>query len=238
MSFWYNKKDDAKIATLACNDWLESNSKVEFNELGFTSDDTFYLIVADATKFTDVLKMGDKDFKISNEIVQFKVARKNYVKKDWKTKADVSITQSRVEEFVCSIFDNLNSELRYKGFINLQDGNYLNNLLTGKAVDGQIIPENMLEMMKSTYLLFEEIEESKITNDLLSMPASKGFSSYSKGQTEAEKIKDRVAFVDSQIKEVWEAENIESGFLFLVNSLMKGDDKAVYFMQVLEKLLP
>lgn len=235
MSFWYNKKDDEKVANLSCTDWSEVNSKFEFDELGFTSDDTFYLIVANATKFSDCLKMGEKDFSLTEQLIKFKIARKDYTKKDWKTKQDVNITQSRTEKWLCQTLDALDGTKRYKGFLHLQDGNFIDNFLTGKDSDGKEIPSDTLQWMATSYKSLEEIEEEKITSDLLSMPVTKSYGGYSKGQTEKERLTDKVSFAKEMMKDIWDINDSQSVFKVLVDALQEGDDKAVYFLQVLEK---
>lgn len=237
MGFWYNKKDDEKAANLSCTNWEEVNSKIEFTELGFTSDDTFYLIVANATKFSDCIKMGEKDFTLTEQLVKFKVAKKDYVKKDWKTKADTNIVQSRVEKWICKIFDNLNAELRYQGFLHLQDGNFIENFLTGKDQDGKEIPAETLKWMATSYEKLEEVEEKLITSDLLNMPTYKSSGGFSRGQSEKEKIEDRLKILETLVKDTWGINEEDAKFTYLVKSLLEGDDKAIYFLQVFEKLV-
>lgn len=237
MSFWYNKKDDAKLANLACSEWKEVNSKIEFDELGFARDESFYYIYSKVNRFTDVMKMGDKDFKIGKELVTFKIARKDYTKKDWKTKVDVQVPQSRVEKWVCSVFDVLDATKRYKGFLDLQDGNYLDTLLSGRSPEGKELQPEFLEMMQSTYRDFKETESKEIGDDLIVVPAGYSGSSYSKGQTEIEKIKDRIAILETHAKKIFEIEDNKDAISFLAEQLQSGNDKASYFLQVITLVL-
>ncbi|NJN09247.1 MAG: hypothetical protein HC836_40305 [Richelia sp. RM2_1_2] len=237
MGFWYNKKDDAKIASLSSTDWSEINSKIEFSELGFTSDDGFYLLVANAIRFTDVQKMGEKDFKIDNEIIQFKIARKDYDKKDFKTKQTVNIKQSRIEKWLCYELEKLDATKRYCGFIHLQDGNWADNVTTGKDSEGKELSEDIRDMFAKEYRKFEVVETAKIEDSLLTMPAGYSSGGYSKAETQAEKIKANYAFIEQEARKMWKFPEDASCISHLVSLLEKADDEAAYFLQVIEKIL-
>lgn len=237
MGFWYNKKDDEKIANLSSTNWHECNSKFEFNELGFTSDDGFYLVVANAIKFSDVNKMGEKDFTLDEQLIKFKVARKDYTKRDFKTKQDIQVVQSRTEKWLCQVLEELDATKRYKGFLHMQDGNFLDNFLTGKDMDGKDILPETLSWMKSSYQLLEEVEVDKVVNELLTMPAAKSYGGFSKGQSEKEKLNDRLSIFESLATAVWVEKGEAVTFKFVVDQLALGSEKAVYFLQCFEKLV-
>lgn len=235
MPFWYNKKDEEKVATLSCTNWEEVNSKVTYEELGYMSDDDFYYLIGLTSKFTDCKKRGENDFSLTDEITRVKVARRNYTKKDWNTKKDVQVKQSRVEKWVCKILDSLDADKRYKGFIDLQDGNYLDNLLSEKDSDGKELPSGFLETMSSSYRQLNETPESKITSDLLEVPKYKSFGGYSKGQSEKEKLEDRQAYMLEACKDIKGDDKVPTIAEFF-NLIQNMDSAALFALDLADKI--
>lgn len=205
--FWYNApKDGSKYASLGCNSWAEVNSKVEFKELGFCSDDDFYYVFTYATKFTDVGKIGDKDFKLEPQLLTFKVARKDYQKWDSKEKKQVPAQQSRVEKWVCKIFSSLEQGSIYKGEIHLQDCGLIDAFITGIDSSGKPVDPLSLEFMQSNMKRFELVDASEhvLADDIKTPEGKSGWSGKggAKAQSELEKLNDRTAFLLSQVNQI------------------------------------
>lgn len=205
--FWYiDPKKDDKYALVGCSDWTEAYSKFEFDELGFTSDDGFYHLFAYATKFTEINKYGERNWKFEPQLIKLKVARKDYQKED-RDKNKVDVKQSRLEKWVCSLFDSLSNGIVYSGFINLQDDSMCDIFVSGTGLKGEkldpAVLAQMMSMSASVTPLFEPPQHLDIAD--IKTPSSNGY--YNKGgygggkpvQTELERLADKLAFVCEQI---------------------------------------
>jgi hypothetical protein len=202
MAAFYNEgKDGSKFATIAITDWSTVNSSVEFDELRFASDDDFYYLFAQATKFTDVLKVGDKDWKFSPQLVTFSAARKTVQKWNKAEGKKVDTPQSDVERLVCFLLDKLDAEKAYGGFISLQNTNFIKTAIEGKDAQGKDVPEVVREQILGTLGSLYEVETELIPKDDIKVPAKKAWGNGgSKGQTELEKLGDRLTFIAGQLK--------------------------------------
>ena len=219
MVFWYNPPKDSKFASLNCSDWKQVNSKIEFDELRFCSSDEFYYIYARCSKFSGVQKMGEKDFTIDSKtepvFLTFKVARKDYDKWDYKEKKQVPTEQSRLEKWICKIVDGLDPTKAYTGKLDLQDSNILDIYLSGLDTGGNPIDENLLKTMQATSVSLEPIEPTHISDDEVKLPVdnkTKGSFGGSKGQTELERLNDRLAFMCQQVCKIDESITVSNLF--------------------------
>jgi hypothetical protein len=202
--FWYiAPKEGQKYAMIGSSNWSDTASKVEFDELGFISEDDFYHVYAYATKFKGIASFGDKSWEFKPQLVKFRVARKDHEKED-KEKKKVVVTQSRLEKWICSLFGRLEEGKIYSGFINLQDDEFCLTLATGIDHNtGNQIPEEVLRQMEKMQAYVVEVTEPKhvLAEDIEIPKGKKGGFGYggSKGQTELEKLNDRVAFICQQL---------------------------------------
>jgi len=202
MSGWYNApKDGAKFSSVAFTDMNSVNSEIQFDELRFTSDDEFYHLYFNATKFGDIVKVGDKDWKFTEQLTSIKIARKNYEKWSSKEGKKVPTEQSRVEKLVCKIFDDLDSTVSYQGFLQLQDGNGIDAILTG-TMNGKDVSA-MVPTLLETYASFTPTDANKITDADVVAPKKSGGSYGAKAQTELEKLNDRLSFIRTQLTVVY-----------------------------------
>ena len=207
MPGWYNApKDGAKFASIAFSDFASVNTQIEFDELRFTRDDDFYYLFFHATKVTDIVKMGDKDWKWKEELGTLKIARKDYEKWNSKEQKKIPTAQSRVEKLVCKLLEDKEPAETYKGFLQLQDGNGIDAILTGTQ-NGKDITA-MVPMLMETYASFEVCDPDKIADSDVGVPAKKsGGGGYgAKSQTELEKLNDRFSFIKAQLKIVTDTE--------------------------------
>lgn len=201
MTLFYNEPKDSKFATVAITDWTAVNSNVDFDELRFASNDEFYFVYMHATKFTDVIKIGDKDWKWTPQLVMIEVARKDVEKWNPKEKKKILTAQSSTEKLVCKMLDDLDSTLCYKGTMVLQESNFNLAILTGKDAQGKDIPEAMIEMLLAPLFNFDLVEESSlIPVDDVKVKERKAWSGGKAGQTELEKLNDRFTFIKEQLK--------------------------------------
>lgn len=216
MGFWYNApKEGQKFANLSCKDWFEVNTQFEFEELAWKQDDGFYHLFAYATKFTDCDQMGlgaGIKFKFEPQLVQFKVAKKNYIKKGFQGKPDKSIEQSRVEKWLCKVLSQYDEGVIYHGKFSFTDTAQIDTFLTGIDPNGQKVEPLLLQSMESYYYSLSVVGESKYLKpeDIQIKSNWKGGGSSAPSQTELEVLNDRLAFVlqevdkDEQLKGRWD----------------------------------
>jgi len=198
MAGFYNApKDGAKFSSVAFTDMTSVNSEIKFDELRFIADDDFYHLYLNAHKFTDLVKVGDKDWKFTEQLTSFKIARKNYEKWSQKEQKKLATEQSRVEKLVCKILDDLDGNQTYSGFLQLQDGNGIDAILTGTQ-NGKDVSA-MVPMLLETYGSFEVTEASKISDADVVAPKKSSGSYGAKAQTELEKLNDRLNFIRTQL---------------------------------------
>ncbi|WP_201800715.1 hypothetical protein, partial [Dulcicalothrix desertica] len=83
MPFWYNTPSEgSEYSNLACTDFAGLNSLIKFDEVAFKSDDDFNYVFGYASDASDLIKVGDRDFKFTPQLITFKLAKKNYQKYD------------------------------------------------------------------------------------------------------------------------------------------------------------
>lgn len=211
MSFIFNAPENgAKFATLNPNyaksdwSWLTLAATLEFSEFRFTSNDDFYFIFANATKLTDFKNFADLKAPWSECLVTFQVARKDYEQYQKAAGGKVTVKQSRLEKVVCMLLAGLDPAVCYSGELCLMDTSTLDNIVSGLDKKGVQMSEEKIAGLLETIGTFEIVEApEKITDADVGVPAQKnGSGSYSKGQTELEKLNDRLKFLSIHIKVV------------------------------------
>ena len=195
MPFWYSvPSEGSEYSNLACTDFAGLNSSIKFEEVAFKSDDDFNYVFGYASDASDLIKVGDRDFKFTPQLITFKLAKKNYQKYDVKTKSKVDVEQSMIEKLMCQLLDELDFGNVYTGSMLIQTSNIITMLVTGKQLDGSPLPDGVKESMVNTYLSLKEIDEPKhIKVDALKLPEKKLWGSGgAKAQSELEKLTDRL----------------------------------------------
>jgi len=202
--FWYiEKKENQKFAMVGCSNWAEANSRIEFEELAFYKNDDFYHVFAYATAFTEIAVFGDKNWTFQPQFIKFKFATKDYQKED-KDKNKVDVKQSRLEKWLCSLFDELEEGKFFKGWLNLKDDPYC-DIFVSKELKGIPIDQSVLSQMMMMSVEMEEITPSKLTaEDITVTSSSGGFGGkgFARGQSELEKIEDRLKFLLKQVEPI------------------------------------
>nr|MBD2342525.1 hypothetical protein [Calothrix sp. FACHB-156] len=196
-------KENQKYASIGCSDWSQLHTKFVFDELAFISDDNFYHVFAHATEISNIEDFNNRSWKFDKGLVKFRVAKKDYEKED-KEKKKVAVAQSRLEKWVCKLFAEREEGVTYHGFINLQDDKYCELFVSGKDDDGSQIEPTMLARMEKMSATLEPVEtvEHLSPEDFVLPTGKGGFSKGGfggKGQTELEKLNDRVAFICTQV---------------------------------------
>jgi hypothetical protein len=215
MPFWYNEKaEGSKFNSVACTDWATLNSNLNFDELAVKSDDEFHHLFGWCVSATDIIKMGEKNFKWEPQLLTFKIARKNYEKYDRTLKKRVPAEQSSTEKMFCKLLESLNLEKVYKAKLSLQYNNIVEMVLTEKDGSGQVLPESMVSVLAANFLVVSEVSEPEhIKLDELTLPAKGNWSGGgSKGQTEYEKLNDRFKFISEQITLAYPTAEIKSAW--------------------------
>ena len=113
----------------------------------------------------------------------------------------------------------------------------MTHFLTGKDVTGQEIPAETLAWMATNYFQLEEVEASLVTSDALTIPVSRSSGGYSKGQTEKERLNERLNFVNELIQSTFGLEKEEGNIRYLLSGLSEEEETVLQFMKVLETIL-
>jgi len=199
MTVWFNEaKDGAKFASVGISDYSQCSSKIAFDELGIAENDECFQLFMLATKFTDLAKNGDKDFKISADkpqLITFKVKKKDCEVWSSKEGKKVPSTQTRFEKWLCSKLSSLDASKIYCGNFEVEH-TMCSLLLEGKLEDAAA------EVVESELLKFESVDEPKfIKPEDLSIAAKKEWKSGGSSQKESERIQDRLNFLVQNMKE-------------------------------------
>ena len=196
MSLWYNlPTKDSKFANLACSDWSSINSKFDIAELAIKQDDSFYYLFAQATELTDVkFVKGERNWEFLPQLVQFKVARKDYEKYSMDEKKQIPVKQSMPEKFYCKCFETLDLEKIYAGKIYFQNIPQIEMAMNGELTE-DMVTVTIQSMCK---LSIVELPQFLKLNEL-EIPTS-GFKSYSKTETEEERLNAREAKLLKSLK--------------------------------------
>ncbi|HEY9664684.1 MAG TPA: hypothetical protein V6C65_40105, partial [Allocoleopsis sp.] len=194
MSQLYNEpKPPSKYASIFVMNWAEINMMVEVSELRYCKDDDNYYIYAFVETITNVIKAKDKDWKFEPQLMSFTIPRKPTIHKQGE-----EATHYLAERLVCYALDQLDESKCYKGFFNLSNAGFVNSIVSGVDMQGKPCPEVIRKELAASMFHFEETEGDKITaEDVKAIVKSKSWGS--KGQTEAERLNDRVAFLVSQL---------------------------------------
>ncbi|MBW4689608.1 MAG: hypothetical protein KME40_32080 [Komarekiella atlantica HA4396-MV6] len=193
-------KEGNKYAYVGTSNWAEANSQIDFSELGFCDDDSFYYVFAYVTKFNGIAKLRDDSWSFEPQLIQFKVAKKDYEKTDKEGKQQ-KVVQSRLEKWLCKLFDELDEGI-YSGSLSLQDCSMVESFVTGLDNSGKPVDPTTLKIMQGTYASLELVEKpEKVLPEDIKTPSGKSYSKggYAKGQTELEKLNDRVSFICQQV---------------------------------------
>lgn len=186
-------KEGSKFSSFYVMNWEEINSPIEFSELRFCKDDDYYYIYAFVTKFQDIIKAKEKEWKFSPQLMSFEVARKP-VSRNGK-----EASQFAVEKLVCYALDRLDEAKSYKGNLCLQQAGFIATVVDGVDMQGKSVPDAVREQIAATVYSFEETEAKEISAE--DVKAKKAwFKSAGKVQTEYEKLGDRLKFVADQLK--------------------------------------
>jgi len=199
MTVWYNEpKEGAKFGSVGISDFTQCSSKIAFDELGIAENDECFQLFLYATKFTDLAKIGDKDFKVTAEkpqLVTFKVKKKDCEVWSSKESKKVPSTQSKYEKWLCAKLAALDKSKIFKGHIEVEH-TMCSLLLEGK-LEGAAA-----EVVESELLKFESVDEPKfIKPEDLSIAAKKEWKSGGSSQKESERIQDRLNFLVQNMKE-------------------------------------
>lgn len=204
MTLYFNPpKDGDKFATIGGS--LENvNTQLVFTEARIQkSDDGAYKLFMMLHEASDLAAVGDKNWKFSPCLTSIILRSEEYErnKKDndgnW-TKVKTQPTE--VEKFFAELFEAdaelfLNEEKAFKGSINLWDNaQTFAAIRTGKQPNGTDIPQSGLDFIKLGMINCESCDID-LLKDLPSPSNGKKGWSGSKGQTEAEKLKERRAAV-------------------------------------------
>jgi hypothetical protein len=194
MAVLYNvPKDGAKFGGIFVFGWDEIKTTVKFSELKFIQSEDYYHIFCFADTVTDIIKSKEKDWKFEPQLMQFAIARKTV------TENKKEREQHRSEKLICYALDKLDASKCYSGFFKFEDSGIVDRVVEGVDGSGKPIPEEVRSLLSQDLFGFDEAELTKFTE--ADMSVKKQWSpSGSRVQSEAERLKDRIAFVSEQLK--------------------------------------
>jgi hypothetical protein len=202
MPFWYNvASEGSKFNSVACTDWNQINSMVTFDEVAVKSDDEFYYFFGWASNVTDVIKVGEKNFNWEPQLLTLKIARKNYQKYDRNLKKKVDAEQSTVEKLICKLVETYDLSKVYKTAIQVQNSNLVKMLADGVDTVGNPMSKELYDQMSGSYLTMTEVlQPIHIKPDELQLPSKGNWGGSKGGQSESERLADRMLFINQQVK--------------------------------------
>ncbi|TWH55511.1 hypothetical protein CAL7102_03655 [Dulcicalothrix desertica PCC 7102] len=135
---------------------------------------------------------------------------------------------------MCQLLDELDFGNVYTGTMQLQTSNIINMLVTGKQLNGEPLPDVVKESMVNSYLSLKEIDEPKhIKVDALKLPEKKSWGGGgAKGQTELEKLNDRLFFICTQLSVDYPSRQFKSLSDVLVTVGLEPDAKKMFDLAI------
>jgi hypothetical protein len=204
MPAWYNPPTkDSKFATLAVTDWSNMHVRLDFEEFCIKEDDTFYYLFGFANEASDlVFVKAGRDWKFEPQMVTLKIAKKDYERWDMTEKKSVPASQSKTERFFAKIFSNLDLSKVYTGKFGFSHMPLMDAYVLEEN-DGQPMAENVKEItVKTSFPVTVVDEPQKIKINDITIP-TKSKAEYAKGQTEYERLNDRLKFLETQLRLVY-----------------------------------
>jgi hypothetical protein len=245
--FLNDPKGDNPFATIGCKDWNTIASKVEFSEAVFRKEENGYTVFCWASNLTDVQKFGEPKFVFQPCLLTFTLHASDYeknVKKDDGSYTKVATKASPVEIFFCNQLDQTEQGKFYRGMFDLRNHQETFDVVTtGKAANGDELPESAIAFVKSCVIKLEPTEPEKLKD--LVLPAASGGgkkgwgSGGGKSQLESERLKDRFEFVKLHLGSYGEGANnlveLSLGLSQMKNDL--GDETLEAFGVLINVLL-
>lgn len=197
--FYFNSASDKqKYPSISPKKWEELSTALEFSELAVVSSEASYRLYLVLTKDVKAMERGAddkwKDASTTDILLYMDFKR---VPKTYKGK---TTDPSRLEKFVCSQLENIDTTKVYKGVISLQDSPMLQMVVDGITATGQPVDAVTKTMLLGSLWSLTETEPSKIVlTDLEAPTTGKSGGGYSNSQTEVEKLNDRMAFIKAQL---------------------------------------
>lgn len=224
------------IETAFLWDFPNMNMKLTIVDGCFASTDDYVILFATCNrgfgfKQKDNYKWEWKEGETHNLVLQF--WQKSREETDYKTKEKKTIEPSDIELYMGWIAQQFEDN-HFTGKLSLSNTSALKMCYTGLNEDGLPLDEKFRDMMSSTMAGFTFIEtpsDTVWTDDIKKavMPKSytKKAGSYggSKGQTEAERINDRVEWLKKAVAEVTGVDVTSVTFDLLCSSAQAKDDK-------------
>ncbi len=221
--FYYSKKEGSAIADMNCYDYSTVSANVLFDEMVVTEVEDAYYLCIHAQQFTGCKKSKDDTWKFEpNQKVRIKINRKEYKKRDFRTKVEETRQPSQFERVVCKLIEtgiwNIKDHCFY-GDMQIGENSATASILTGQDVFGNNLPPEQVKRnidrvfgiqakpkSEKKHFTDEELESAAAAGGFV----SKGFSGGVKSQTEFEKLSDRFRFLQEHLKAKYPALNVET----------------------------
>ena len=213
MAFFLDEpKDGEKFSSIRPIKWTEVSTVLSFDELRVASSDgkhrLFMVLNKDIKALAkDASGKSSPVEKTTGVLLQLDSKRKPTT---WQGK---TTEVSRMEAFLNSQIDKLDNSKSYKGSIALQDSPMLEMLISGTDATGQPIEPGFAATAWAMIWNLQETEPNLIKPEDCTAPkGGSGSWGGSKGQTELEKLNDRLEFFRIQVAKVDPDYKVDSPF--------------------------
>lgn len=195
MAFWHKLGKDGAIGELKQLDWTTANSTVQFLEATVRSNDEFHYIFCVLHHVSE--KILNDPCELGKTVVMLPISRKDYSQRkkegdDWKT---VTVAQTPVEKWFCDYVEANQEAMEgyWQGTI----------VFNNNPVVFELMKSNPTMTSESLKLVdIKPLGEANYLKDAkieLPKKSSGSWGSGGKGQTEAEKLADRISFVQAAL---------------------------------------
>jgi hypothetical protein len=210
MSFFHNDPTtEFPYASLNATDWSQVSSRAVFEEFCLIESDDHVHLAGYASDFDGIKKMNareaggglNRDWKFEPSNVAVKFAKKTYKKWDSVAKKQIDAEPSRTEQYYAKVLSNFEAGKVYSGKFLLKDDAYMDMVIKGVDPFGKPIPQENLDVLNAGFFSIQEVAEPiRIKPDDIKIPQAKQWGSRgSSGQSEYDKLTDRIKFIKEQM---------------------------------------
>jgi hypothetical protein len=205
MALWYSEPKDFKgnasemapFGQLSNMEPETINVRLIASEATFRETDTAWVMYGVFDSVNE--KVGSKVEFVAGTLFYFEIHKGDWEKnkKDGEKWVKVPVAQTAMEKFYCEVFEErkeLLTENYYKVVLNLQNNEMLFTMHNAGTVN--------LHTIEPAFYSFEKVEPNKLKDVAIPELKAKGKGGWggSKGQTEAEKLNDRLTFLEQQFQ--------------------------------------
>jgi hypothetical protein len=180
----YNKTDFAKLG-------IAESKNIKFSEAIYGGSDEKLVVLAWVTELPDVKNFDDKNFKFEPMACIFEILLKPFTWKEKTTEPTPGML------LAAHVLKSIEPGTPFSGHFDFSANQWDYDCIVTGSTAGQEIPEPMREMMKANTCPIVALEKlDKLQGKSLPEIRKGGSGGYSKGETTAERIAAKVAYLD------------------------------------------